>query len=329
MYILIGILFAICIIFFVINFYRRKCIIRKICCMDFCEKYTLINDLAYPFGFSYLPSQDIMTSTIDAWQKNFGYCSLYDKSACHFNMVFDCEPVYFEYDNKTWLIEFWKGQYGINIGGEVGIYHADKIICPSLYGKTLFYGVSDEEMLPISMKLNFKGQPLFCVRESHWWLTGFRMGAYCEPEDLTMEASLSFPNEEMLQCFVKSMKRLGYSDCELCVSGMNVSFTFSLPHTYQPRMTYHLSSRFSQWKNRIFCRLFVWITKPFTQTMDRLLFLYYFLPASFRHLLRFKKNRKQKCKRKPGCKKHCCKRKPNCKKEPDCKKHCSKRKHRK
>lgn len=298
MYILIGILFAICIFFFIIHFHRRTCIIRKICCMDSCEKLHLLNDLAEPFGFYFIPSQDIMTSRLDAWQKEFGYCSLYDKSASHFNMVFDCEPVYFNYDNRTWMIEFWKGQYGINIGGEIGIYQADVILSPDQYDRTLFHAVSENELLPISMNMNFKGSPLFSVCQPHWWLTGFRMGSYCEPEDLVMDISITFLNEDMLQCFVKSLQRLGYHKCELCICDFTVSFSFSIPHSKQPRLIHCWYSRFSQWKNRIFCKLFRFITRPFLCTMDRILYLYFFLPTAFRHTLCLKRNHKQKFHRK-------------------------------
>lgn len=294
MYILIGILFAICILFFVINFFRRKCIIRKICSMDFCEKLCLLNKLAEPFGFCYLPFQDIMTSRINPWQKNFGYCSLYDKTASRFNMVFDCEPVYFDYEDRTWMIEFWKGQYGINPGGEIGVYRADNIVSPEQYDRTLFHGVPDNELFPISMGLSYKGKPLFSVCHPHWWLTGFRMGSYCEPEDLVMDISITFPCEGMLQCFVESLRRLGYHECELCICHLTVSFTFSIPHTRQPRFRHGCRVRFSQWENRIFCKIFKFITRPFTCTMDRILYLYFFLPAAFRHLLCFKRNPKQK-----------------------------------
>ncbi len=294
MYILIGIIFAICILFFMINFYRRKCIIRKICSMNFCEKLYLLNDLAAPFGFYYVPEQDIITSRTDAWQKEFGYCRLFDTSASGFNMIFDCEPVYFEYDDHTWMIEFWKGQYGINIGGEIGIYEADSLLLPEQYDRTLFHSISDHELFPISMELNFKGQPLFSISRKHWWLTGFYVGNYCEPEDLSMDISITFPNEEMLLCFVESLERLGYEPCELCVCGRTVSFLFSTAHTWQPRLISFWRARFSQWQNRIFSKLYRLITIPFTCTMDRILYLYFFLPVAFRHLLCFKRNRKQK-----------------------------------
>ncbi len=75
-----------CIMFFLVicallMFWRRKCIIRKICCMSVKEKLCRLNELVNPFGFEYLLSQDIFTSRKDAWQRDFGYCHLYDKSA--------------------------------------------------------------------------------------------------------------------------------------------------------------------------------------------------------------------------------------------------------
>lgn len=294
MYLFIGILFACCILFFIIHFYRRKCIITKICCMNHCEKLDLLNRLAEPFGFCYLPAQDIMTSRLDAWQKDFGYRSLYDKTAPHFNMVFDCEPVYFDYKDHTWLIEFWKGQYGINIGGEIGIYYADSILTSDQYEQADFHGVSDSDFLPISMKLYFKGKQLFSIRQLHWWLTGFCMGNYCEPENLIMDISIAFPNEEMLQSFVKGLENLGYKTSELCMNCLRVSFSFSVPHTKQPRKVYRFQTQISQWGNRFLCKLYVYITKPFTCTIDRILYLYFFLPITFRRMLCFRKNHKQK-----------------------------------
>lgn len=294
MYLFIGILFILCILFFIITFCHRACVLKKICCMNRCDKLNLLNQLVEPFGFCYLPAQDIITSRLDAWQKDFGYRSLYDKTAPHFHMIFDCEPVYFDYKGHTWLIEFWKGQYGINIGGEIGIYKADSLLTPDQYEQADFHGVSDPDFLPLSMKLKFKGTPLFSIRQLHWWLTGFRMGNYCEPENLIMDISMMFPNEEMLLSFTKSLKNLGYKADELCINCLMVSFPFSIPHTRQPRHTFRFHSRISQWMNQLLCKLYQYITRPFTCTMDRILYLYFFLPIAFRRMLCLRKNHKQK-----------------------------------
>ncbi len=292
MYLFFGLFIFFCILFCILNHRRKKCIIRKICSMDSCEKVCTLNNLLKPFGFSYVPGQDIVTSLQDAWQRKFGYCTLYDKTASHFNMVFDCEPIYFNYCGRTWLIEFWKGQYGINTGGEIGIYHADSILKPEQYDKTLFHSVSDEEMLYMSMQLFYKCRLLFSMRGIRWWLTGFDVGHFCEPADLTMKASITFPNACMLRSFVDGLIHSGYMECSIFVCDLTVSFTFARPCTAQHRSCF--CSWLSQIENRLSCALYMYVTRPFSCTLDKLLYLYYFLPAAFRRLLRFRRCRKQK-----------------------------------
>ena len=60
-------------------------------------------------GYSYDMKQDMFYSRMDAWQREMGYCRLYDEVAAPCGMIIDCEPINFEYDGKKWLIEFWKG----------------------------------------------------------------------------------------------------------------------------------------------------------------------------------------------------------------------------
>mgnify|MGYP001147717408 FL=1 len=150
MYVLFGIFICIGILCSILNIYRRRQIICKILKMTFCEKLCILNELLEPFGFFYLPDQDIITSAQNAWQRNFGYHALFDKSASRLSMVFDCEPIYFNYQDRTWMIEFWKGQYGINTGGEIGVYCADSILKPFEYAHTHFHSVSNEQMLNLS-----------------------------------------------------------------------------------------------------------------------------------------------------------------------------------
>lgn len=286
MYLLFGILIAICVFFLIFNLWRRKRIIRKICCKTPCEKVCLLNELIHPFGFSYDDLQDTFTSTIDAWQREFGYHALFDRMAPRFNMVFDCEPIYFDYDGRTWLIELWKGQYGINAGAEIGIYYADRILPPAQYAQTLFQSVPDEWMLPMSFTLNQCGKTLFCRQKPHWWLTGFRMGKFCRPEELEMNVTFTFPNDAMLSSFIDSLLAKGYHACDICICDLTVSFSFTVPHHRQPGILLWFHSGLSQFENRLFVRLFNWITKPFSRTADRLLYLYYFLPFAFWHTVK-------------------------------------------
>lgn len=289
MYLLSGLLLLLCLIFFWLNHRRKKRICQKLGCMDTCEKIQTLNELAAPFGFSYLCKEDIMTSTLDAWQRQFGYCALFDRSAPRFNMVFDCEPIYFSYQNQTWLIELWKGQYGINTGAEIGIYHADELILPDKRDSALFHSVSDAELLPLSMELSQKGRPLFFVHQHHWWLTGFCMGKYANPKELTLNCSITFPNCHMLQSFVNGMMETGYERRELNICNLTVSFRFDTPKSGQPRCRRRLLVWWASLQNRICCCLYNRITRPYSCLLDRILYLYYFLPAAFRRMLRLKR----------------------------------------
>lgn len=297
MYVFSGFLLLLCVFFFILFHYRKKRLIQKVCCMTGCEKLHQLNELLSPFGFSYFPSQDIITSNLDAWQREFGYRTLFDRTAPYFNMVFDFEPIYFDYQDHTWLIEFWKGQYGINIGGEIGIYRADRILTCDEYDSAQFHSIPDGQLLPLSMKISFHGCPLFTISRTHWWLTGFCPGKYCEPQDLSMRISITFPDDMMLQSFTESLLKNGYQESELCICGYTISFSFTRPHCKPHstiRLTARLAARISQWENRLFCLLYCWITRPFTRTADQILYLSYYLPFAFRHMLRFRRPRHQK-----------------------------------
>ena len=110
-FVLLGILILFGSCFGIRGMIRRKRAICKVCGMCEDEKVCLVNDMIVPFGFEYVREEDIFANTMNGWQRAFGYCRLYDRSAYYFNMVFDSEPIYFDYGERTWLIEFWKGQY--------------------------------------------------------------------------------------------------------------------------------------------------------------------------------------------------------------------------
>lgn len=135
--------------------------------MNPCEKCKKIEELITPFGYCYNHKQDIFSTTIDAWQRDFGYTEAYNRYAPRLNMIFDCEPIYFDYQERTWLIQFWKGQYGINTGGEVGIYYSDSIVPPALRNLTLFHSVQNSEMLPISIHLIKGDCTIGIMRKKH------------------------------------------------------------------------------------------------------------------------------------------------------------------
>ena len=160
------------------------------------EKLCMLEKLAEPFGFSYLRGQDVFTGTLDAWQKEAGYRTFYDRAAVHFHMIFDALPVYYDYEGKTWLIELWKGQYGISTGAEVGVYHAKKIVDRPARRWTQFEAADVEEMPHISYRLERKGKTLFSMQGYHWWLAGFRVGTFSRPGKLRLMTTTSRSGKE-------------------------------------------------------------------------------------------------------------------------------------
>lgn len=272
-------------IFVLVNHCRANAIRKKICSLCCHEKEAFINEFIEPFGFCYSCQQDLFYSRRDAWQRDFGYCALYDQLAPHLQLVFNCEPVYFDYEGRTWLIELWKGQYGINTGAEIGVYHADGLLAPEEYSSALFQAAEDSELLGLSMELQKGDQSLFQRSQRHWWLTGFLMGCFSRPEDLTLNVSITFPDCEMMDAFLQALIDLGHSYCSYSIRCTTVIFSFCRPKSPQPCRRTPLCCRFSQWKNRWLCRLFQWITRPFCNSGDQLLYLYYFLPFAFRRTI--------------------------------------------
>lgn len=202
-------------------------------------------------GFLYDPRQDIIYSKLYPLQRHFGYAYGYDAAAPLMNANIDCEPIFFDYAGKTWMIELWKGQYGLETGCEIGVYNraagSSSFPYPLLDATigqrpgdsnpshNLFFDCpSDDELLVMSSTLYRNGEKLFCRGpEPHWWLTGFKWGVYSEPEDLTMDVSITCKDDVMTNVFVGALHDLGYANVQ--VDGTKVSFVFDTPKTRQPR----------------------------------------------------------------------------------------------
>ena len=300
MYFLFFIFLLIALFSCILFYARKKKIINKIKCMDQCQKCAVLEELVKPFGYYYHCQCSFFSSALDAWQRKAGYTWFYDYMAPRFKMVFDALPIYFDYQGRTWLIEFWKGQYGINTGAEIGIYHADEIIEEKEYKTTLFECASDEEFLTCSLVLCDGDGDCVQVCQKHWWITAFLTGRFSQPYDLYMKASLTFPNREMQNAFIDGMYRAGYTRQDLILCGLSLTFTFFKSKQTNYNLPTRFWRRFSQWQNRISCKLYLWITKPFQTREDRILCLYYTLPAAFRKLLQLHRFNKR-CHKKRCC----------------------------
>ncbi|MDP4126913.1 MAG: DUF4474 domain-containing protein [Bacillota bacterium] len=222
-------------------------------------------------GYAYDPIQDIFISTMNPWQRNVGYCRLYDEAAAPLGMVIDTEPIYFEYQGKKWMIGIWKGQYDMVTGGEIGVYKRafDLTFAGDAVG-TFYNSCSDTELLQMSFILKKKGRTLFTRSGKHWWLTGFMLGEFSEPSELTMEITISFEDVMMRDAFISGLKNAGYSSKELTVTGNAVSFIFDVPHTQQPFTRIKELERIIQRKNQLLCEKYRELTLNFNNLPDKM-----------------------------------------------------------
>lgn len=279
-------IFILVTLFFVIFFhFKKKKVLEKLCAMTEPEKCRLIDDICAPLGYRFDCNQGIFSTRLDAWQRDFGYTYAFDRFAPLFHMVFDAQPVYFNYNGRTWLIEFWKGQYGITTGCEIGIYHADGLIPKKKRPKTLFQVVDNSEILPMAFTLKNNGSSITSLSEPHWWLTGFCLGQFADPTDLSMDINLTFPNCEMLSCFVRAMLDLGYTSQDMSVSGHRLSFTFTGPYASKCNLFCRLIRRISLWSCLVLCKLYKRVVRPVQGAVNQLLYLYFYLPSAFRRVL--------------------------------------------
>ncbi|HHT17411.1 MAG TPA: DUF4474 domain-containing protein [Papillibacter sp.] len=187
-------------------------------------------------GFDYDSSQDILVSRKDAWQRRYGYCRLYDEAAAPCGMILHCEPVAFEFEGRHWLLALWKGQYGLSVGAEMGLYYTDRpdVSVSDLYTGPYYACVPEEEWPVMMMTLFHRDSALFTLEERHWWLAGHRPGLYAPPEDMALRGSVTFKSVEMAQAVYNALFNVGYTPWEIGRVDETVFVTFTRPHTTQP-----------------------------------------------------------------------------------------------
>ncbi len=156
----------------------------------------------------------------DPWQRNFGFNALYDYAAPFACMYYDTFRVYFDYGTyedgtpKQWMIQPWKGQYGMVLfGAELGVYtkSPDRV--------TPHYDcAANEDLLGMEMEV-YKDEKLAFTRpyDMHWWITGFKPGALDNYTDLskphsqlTLKFTVDFPTNEMAQLFANGLAEKGF-----------------------------------------------------------------------------------------------------------------------
>jgi hypothetical protein len=105
----------------------------------------------------------------------------------------------------------------------------------------------------MSYSLRNNNGVLFHRSDRHWWLTGFILGEFSEPDELEMDVEITFKDNEMRRSFTNALKDLGYSEQEIKVNNNTAAFIFSEPYSKQPYSRTELLSTVQQKKNRSLC----------------------------------------------------------------------------
>lgn len=156
------------------------------------------NEMLALAGYEYDPVQDVYYTSLNPWQRSMGFTDLYDTAAPLTNMWYLTLKADFIYDDLLWRLQWWKGQYGVLEGAELGVYTKK----PE-NEDFAFYKCADDDNL-LEMQFDYyhsvddynKGNPLFTrYEQQHWWITGFKFGV-CNPTSVVVKATIYVKPEE-------------------------------------------------------------------------------------------------------------------------------------
>ncbi len=251
-----------------------------------------LDDVFEVAGYEYDPKQDIFYSTLDPWQKKFGYCRFYDEALAPLSMIIDCEPITFECYGRKWMIEFWKGQYSLNTGCEIGFYQEVVELGMAGFDGSFYKSVKDDDMMYMACSLKKNGKELFYREDKHWWLTGFKMGEFSQPSELIMDISIQFNDLNICYSFIKALFNVGYTEDEIVKIGNRVYFTFGKPRTKQPSTRTRFTDWIIQKKNKIMCAQYRKATADYKSVEEKLSALKKYKPGLFKKAVNVGKGQK-------------------------------------
>ena len=181
----------------------------------------------------------------NAWQGNFGYNQAYDLVAPYLMLEYDYVRVYFTYKNKDWMVQLWKGQYGLVFYGcEAGIYNKaasgkdDSVVTTYSHatGGNIPYM---QTTLYHDANLSGNYSRVFSTPyEQTWWSTGFKPGHLRRTEpasELRQTGVISFDNEEMAKLFAEGLEECRFKKAEsvkeispdtYCIDGTDVYYSW-------------------------------------------------------------------------------------------------------
>lgn len=169
-----------------------------------------MNAILNAAGYAYDANQKIYYSTMNPWHRHFGFGDEFDQIAPYGNMKYTTLKADFEYDGLLWRLQWWKGQYAVLVGAELGVYTKN----PGDNSTTFYECASDEHLLDMSFEFYMTAKDyrngnrrFYREEQAHWWLTGFDFG-YCDPRQIVVVATLKAFDHEMADAIEKSFEKL-------------------------------------------------------------------------------------------------------------------------
>lgn len=180
----------------------------------------LLGQQILSYQYSYVDDY-YYTNDKEAWQRDFGFGKIYDLAAPYLLLEYDYIRVFFTYADKDWMVQMWKGQYGmVFYGSEIGVYNRDHVD-DGMSEWTFFNCPGEEDWLMMEMSLYHEQIDGKWVREftreydKYWWCTGFKNGHLRQQEpadELRMEGRITLKDAEMTALLTSGLKECGFGE---------------------------------------------------------------------------------------------------------------------
>lgn len=175
------------------------------------------------FSYMYNPDGNFYYTYEDPWQRALGFNEIYDMGAPFVVMYYDTVRLKFNYNNKDWLVQLWKGQYGgVFIGAEIGVYNK-----PMDRELEHYDCANNDDSLYMSMTMYRKGKEVF-TRDymKYWWCTGFvpgKLDKFSDRSELSVQARITMKDQAMLTAFTRALEENGFvKNSTYTVDGLDV-----------------------------------------------------------------------------------------------------------
>lgn len=160
-------------------------------------------------GYQYNTNGNFYYTSSDPWQRQFGYNEAFDIAAGFVTIYMDTMRCKFDYKDQNWMIQFWKGQYGlVFVGHEIGVYTKPKTRPGEHYD-----AASNEDALYMELT-GYRDNKEIYHRDygKYWWCTGFVPGTLdnlTDRSELSLKCRITMKDYDMLLGFCDALKSNG------------------------------------------------------------------------------------------------------------------------